>query len=61
MIVFLLHDTPESKGLPPIEVLTGEESPEQSHDHGSTSELQRSVIRNPFVWVLALSSAFMYV
>ena len=56
-----MHDTPESKGLPPIEVLTGEESPEQSHDHGSTSELQRSVIRNPFVWVLALSSAFMYV
>ena len=61
VIVFLLHDTPESKGLPPIEVLTGEESPEQSHGHGSTSELQRSVIRNPFVWVLALSSAFMYV
>lgn len=61
VIVFLLHDTPESKGLSPIEVLTGEESPEQSHDHGSTSELQRSVIRNPFVWVLALSSAFMYV
>ena len=61
MIVFLLHDTPESKGLPPIEVLTGEESPGQSHDHGSTSDLQRSVIRNPFVWVLALSSAFMYV
>ena len=61
VIVFLLHDTPESKGLPPIEVLTGEESPEQSHDHGSTSDLQRSVIRNPFVWVLALSSAFMYV
>ena len=23
--------------------------------------MQRSVIRNPFVWVLALSSAFMYV
>ena len=61
VIVFLLHDTPESKGLPPIEVLTGEEAPEQSHDHGATSELQRSVIRNPFVWVLALSSAFMYV
>ena len=59
--VVLLHDTPESKGLPPIEVLTGEESPGQSHDHGSTSDLQRSVIRNPFVWVLALSSAFMYV
>lgn len=61
VILCWLHDTPESKGLPPIEVLTGEESPEQSHDHGSTAQLQRSVIRNPFVWVLALSSAFMYV
>lgn len=61
VILCWLHDTPESKGLPPIEVLTGEESPGQSHDHGSTSDLQRSVIRNPFVWVLALSSAFMYV
>ena len=61
VIVFLLHDTPESKGLPPIEVLTGEEAPEQNHDHGSTAQLQRSVIRNPFVWILALSSAFMYV
>ena len=61
VVLCWLHDTPESKGLPPIEVLTGEESPGQSHDHGSTSDLQRSVIRNPFVWVLALSSAFMYV
>ena len=61
IILFLLHDTPESKGLPPIGVLTGEESEEQSRKHGSTSELQRSVIRNPFVWILALSSAFMYV
>ena len=61
VILFLLHDTPESKGLPPIGVLTGEETEAQSRSHGSTSELQRSVIRNPFVWILALSSAFMYV
>ena len=57
----MLHDTPESKGLPPIGVLTGEETAEESHHHASTSELQRSAIRNPLVWVLALSSAFMYV
>ena len=61
IIVCLLHDTPESKGLPPIGVLTGEETAEESHHHASTSELQRSAIRNPLVWVLALSSAFMYV
>lgn len=61
VIVFLMHDTPESKGLPPIETLTGEETPEQHHDHGTTAELQRSVIRNPLVWILALSSSFMYI
>ena len=61
IIVCMLHDTPESKGLPPIGVLTGEETAEESHHHASTSELQRSAIRNPLVWVLALSSAFMYV
>lgn len=61
IILFLLHDTPESKGLPPIGVLTGEESEEQCRKHGSISDLQRSVIRNPLVWILALSSAFMYV
>ena len=42
-------------------MLTGEETAEESHHHASTSELQRSAIRNPLVWVLALSSAFMYV
>lgn len=61
VIVFLLHDTPESKGLPSIEVLTGEASSAKGADHASTSELQRSVTRNPFVWILALSSSFMYV
>ena len=60
-IVLLMHDTPESKGLPPIEELTGEETPGTPRDHGKTSDLQRSVIRNPLVWVLALSSAFMYI
>ena len=44
-IVLLMHDTPESKGLPPIEELTGEETPGTPRDHGKTSDLQRSVIR----------------
>ena len=60
-ILLLMHDTPESKGLPPIEELTGEEPSGTPGDRGKTSDLQRSVIRNPLVWVLALSSAFMYV
>ncbi len=60
-ILLLMHDTPESKGLPPIGELTGEEPSGTPGDRGKTSDLQRSVIRNPLVWVLALSSAFMYV
>ena len=72
LIALWLHDTPESKGLPPVEILAGEKTQEQfdaeSQEKSSgkegaaleTKRIQRSVIRNPGVWVLALSSAFMY-
>lgn len=60
VVLFLLHDTPESKGLPAIEVLSHEskEAPKKSE---STKEIQRQVLRSPAVWVLAAASAFMYV
>jgi len=64
LILLLLHDTPESKGLPPIEVLSGEKqeaetlTPEQKR--AQTKKMQAAVIKNPGVWILALSSAFMY-
>jgi OPA family sugar phosphate sensor protein UhpC-like MFS transporter len=64
LILLLLHDTPESKGLPPVEVLTGENekaetlTPEQKR--AQTKKMQKSVIKNPGVWILALASAFMY-
>ena len=64
IILFWLHDTTESKGLPPIETLAGEEaqheglSPEQKR--AETKRMQAAVIRNPGVWILALASAFMY-
>ena len=62
IILVFMHDTPESKGLPPIEVLTGEEAESKDKpDKEATSRIQSSVIRNPWVWVLALASAFMYV
>ncbi|WP_418991805.1 MFS transporter [Alistipes sp.] len=65
-ILCLMHDTPESKGLPPIGELTGELTGEQSAQGGptdaeATARVQRAVVRNPWVWVLALASAFMYV
>jgi len=76
IILFFLHDTPESKGLPPIEVLSKEMTQEEydaKHKNESqsaaeaasvaaaeTKRLQKAVIKNPGVWILALSSAFMY-
>ena len=60
IILFLMHDTPESKGLPSIEVLTGEKVEEKKKDE-SAGEAQKLALRTPAVWILALASAFMYI
>ncbi|MBQ9476036.1 MAG: MFS transporter [Bacteroidales bacterium] len=68
LILFFLHDTPESKGLPSIEVLSGEvqqdeksaETLDPDEQREETRRVQRAVIKNPGVWILALASAFMY-
>ena len=60
IILFLMHDTPESKGLPSIEVLTGEKV-EVKQKEESVADIQKQVLRTPAVWILALASAFMYI
>ena len=69
LILFWLHDTPESKGLPSIEELSGEETAKPASEVSTespeakaaeTRRIQKAVLRNPGVWILALSSAFMY-
>ena len=61
VILLWVHDTPESKGLPSIEELSGEKTPEKTgSDAKETRRIQAAVLRNPGVWVLAASSAFMY-
>lgn len=72
LIALWLHDTPESKGLSPVEVLAGEKTQEEYDEEqaqkaaqvadnaAETRRIQRAVLRNPGVWILALSSAFMY-
>ena len=53
------HDTPQSKGLP---VNAPEKKKEM--DALETEEFnraQKAVLRNPAIWILALSSAFMYI
>ena len=61
MVIVLcwLHDTPESKGLPPVEALA-HEKPAPGADK-SVREIQKQVLRTPAVWVLAAASAFMYI
>ena len=69
LILFWLHDTPESKGLPSIEELSGEETKKPAAQESAesaearaaeTRKIQKAVLRNSGVWILALSSAFMY-
>lgn len=57
IIVFFMHDSPESKALPPIEELANEKSVTKE----DVADAQKSVLKNPYVWILALSSAFMYI
>ena len=61
VILFLMHDTPQSKGLPSVEEYSGEAKPEKEKVQESTGALQRMVLKNPAVWILAGASAFMYV
>ena len=60
IIVLLLHDSPEVEGLPSVAVMAGEETSEQAKHH-SVGVSQKEVLRNPYVWLLAFASAFMYV
>ncbi len=59
IILLTVSDTPESRGLPSIQKLSGE--PLKPVDKMSTKELQKMIIRHPGIWVIALSSAFIYI
>ena len=59
LILLTVSDTPESKGLPSIQQLSGE--PVKPVDKMPTRELQRMIFRHPGIWVIALSSAFIYI
>ena len=59
-IIFFMHDTPESKGLPSINVLANE-GEKKTTDNQSVKDVQKLALRTPAVWILALASAFMYI
>ena len=59
LILFLVSDNPESKGLPSIQTLTGEKLTKEDQMH--TKDLQKKILKHPGIWVIALSSAFIYI
>ena len=54
IISLFFHDSPESKGLPPV-------NEDFKKEQVSTWDEQKGVLKNPYVWILAFASAFMYI
>mgnify|MGYP000973780905 FL=1 len=59
-LAIFLHDSPESKGLPSIADYKNDHAP-ISTEGKSIGALQKEVLKNPYIWILALASALMYV
>ena len=59
IVLVFVSDTPESKGLPSVQQLSGEKP--KKADSMPTKELQKIVLRHPGIWIIALSSAFVYI
>jgi len=59
VIVFFVSDTPESRGLPSVQELSGEQP--KKEDVMPTRDLQKIVFRHPGLWIIAISSAFIYI
>ena len=59
IILIFVADTPESKGLPSIQTLSGEVLTKE--DKKPTKELQKMILKHPGIWVIAISSAFIYI
>ncbi|OJU54335.1 MAG: hypothetical protein BGN96_13325 [Bacteroidales bacterium 45-6] len=58
LIVFVfLHDSPESKALPAV----GDENPKPETNTKDVSSSQKEILKNPYIWILALASALMYI
>ena len=61
LIIWLFfHDSPESKGFPPVNV-SKEKKTMSASETADFNKAQRQVLTMPAIWILALSSAFMYI
>lgn len=63
IIFFLMHDTPESEGLPPVDEWKGEtviEKVESAHTLSSMDIFRKYIVRNKFLWAIAIANVFVY-
>jgi OPA family glycerol-3-phosphate transporter-like MFS transporter len=64
LVFFLLRDTPQSCGLPPIEEYKNDFPPNYTEDHERTLSFReiflKYVLNNPSLWALAAANAFVY-
>ena len=56
IILTYVSDTPQSKGLPSVQEFSGEEV--KPVDKMPTKEIQKYILKNPAIWVIAISCAF---
>lgn len=56
VILIFVSDTPQSKGLPSVQEMSGEEI--KDVDKMPTKAIQKFVLKNPAIWVIAVSCAF---
>lgn len=61
MIKLFLFDSPESRGLPPVESHLKQDASNSIEQPDTVAASQKSITKNPYIWLLALSSALMYI
>ena len=62
MLYFGMKDTPQSQGFLLNDQSTSSKKEESTPDQSNAAkQAQKKVLRNPYIWILALSSAFMYI
>jgi OPA family glycerol-3-phosphate transporter-like MFS transporter len=63
-VFFLMRDTPQSCGLPPVEEYRNDYPPDYSPEHERTLSFQEiflgHVLNNPYLWAIAVANAFVY-
>jgi OPA family glycerol-3-phosphate transporter-like MFS transporter len=64
VVLFVMRDTPQSVGLPPVEEYKNDYPPDYSADHERTFGFREiffvHVLNNRFLWAIAVANAFVY-